>query len=95
MLNGVHIDDISAEVRQQIQLPARIKGVVITSLDEDCPSAKQGLREGDVILELDRRPVANSEQAVKLSEEIKGPKVMLLIWREGRTRYLVIDESKK
>ena len=95
VLNGVHIDDISSEVRQQIQLPARIKGVVITSLDEDCPSAKQGLREGDVILELDRRPVANSEQAVKLSEEIKGPKVMLLIWREGRTRYLVIDESKK
>ncbi|MSU65515.1 MAG: Do family serine endopeptidase [Opitutus sp.] len=95
VLNGVHIDDISAQVREQMQLPARIKGVVITSIDEDSPSAKQGLREGDVVLELDRRPVTSSEEAVKLSEEIKGPKVMLLIWREGRTHYLVIDESKK
>jgi len=31
---------------------------------------------------------------VKLSEEIKGPKVLVLVYRGGRTRYLAIDESK-
>jgi serine protease Do len=51
------------------------------------------LREGDIILELDRKPVANAEEAVKLSEEIKGPKVLVLIWRNGRTRYIAIDEA--
>jgi hypothetical protein len=32
---------------------------------------------------------------VKLSEEIKGPKVLVQLWREGRTRFIVVDESKK
>jgi hypothetical protein len=32
---------------------------------------------------------------VRLSEEIKGPQVLVLIWRNGRTRYVAIDESKE
>jgi serine protease Do len=39
--------------------------------------------------------VADAEEAVKLSEEIKGPKFLVLVWRNGRTRYLPIDESKE
>ena len=94
VLNGVGVGDITPEVRSQLQVPARIKGALITSVEADSPAAKQGLREGDIILELDRKPVANADQAVKLSEQIKGPKVLVLIWRAGRIRYLAIDESK-
>jgi serine protease Do len=95
VLNGVGVGEITAELRDQLNIPARIKGAIITSIDPDSPSAKQGLREGDVILELDRRAVSDADSAVKLSEEIKGPKVLVLIWREGRTRYLAIDESRE
>ena len=28
------------------------------------------------------------------SGEIKGPKVLVLFWRDGARRYLVVDESK-
>ena len=94
VLNGVGVGEITAQIRDQLQLPARVKGALITSVEPDSPSAKQGLREGDIILELDRKPVADAEEAVKLSEEIKGPKVLVLIWRNGRTRYFAIDESK-
>ncbi len=95
VLNGVGVGDITAEVRDQLQVPSRIRGAIITSVDADSPSAKQGLREGDIILELDRRPVVDADSAVKLSEEIPGPKVLVLIWRENRTRYLAIDESRE
>jgi serine protease Do len=94
VLNGVGVGDITPEIRTQMQIPARIKGAIITSIEADSPAAKQGLQEGDIIMELDRRPCTNAEQAVKLSEEIKGPKVLVLIYRGGRTRYLAIDESK-
>ena len=94
VLNGVGVGDLTAQMRDQLQLPARIKGALITSIEPDSPSAKQGLREGDIIMELDRKSVSDAEEAVKLSEEIKGPKVLVLIWRNGRTRYLSIDESK-
>jgi len=95
VLNGVHIGEITSELRTQLQLPSRIRGVIITEIEPDSPSAAQGLRKGDIILELDRRPISDADQAVQLSEEIKGPKVLVLIWREGRTRYLVVDESKE
>ena len=94
VLNGVGVGEITAQIRDQLQLPPRVKGALITSVEPDSPSAKQGLREGDIILELDKKAVADAEEAVKLSEEIKGPKVLVLIWRNGRTRYLAIDESK-
>ena len=94
VLNGVGVGDITSEMRGQMQIPSRIKGAIITSIEPDSPAARQGLREGDIILELDRRPCTNAEEAVKLSEEIKGPKVLVLIYRNGRTRYLAIDESK-
>jgi serine protease Do len=94
VLNGVGVGDITPETRSRLQIPARIKGALITTIDPESPAARQGLREGDIILELDRRPCTNADEAVKLSEEIKGPKVLVLVYRGGRTRYLAIDESK-
>ncbi|HVS53143.1 MAG TPA: Do family serine endopeptidase [Opitutaceae bacterium] len=95
VLNGVGVDDIKSDVRQQLDIPPRIKGAIITSIEPDSPSARQGLREGDVILSLDQRQVENASEAVKLSAEIKGPKVLVNVWRSGRTRFFVIDESQK
>jgi serine protease Do len=95
VLNGVGVSDITPEVRAQLQIPDRIQGAIITSVAPDSPSAQQGLRENDVVLQLNRKPVTNAAEAVRLSEEIKGPKVMVLIWREGRSQFIIIDESKK
>jgi serine protease Do len=95
VLNGVGVGDITPQIRDQLQLPARVKGALVTSVEPDSPAAKQDLREGDIIQELNRKPVTNAGEAVKLSEEIKGPQVLVLIWRNGRTRYLAIDESKE
>jgi serine protease Do len=94
VLNGVDVGDITPQIRDELQLPARIKGAVITSVEPDSPSAKQGLREGDVILDLNSKPVSNAKEAVKLSEDIKGPKVLVRIWRNGRISFVAVDESQ-
>src|SRR6185503_15995097 len=52
VLNGVGVGDITPQLRDQLQLPASKKGALITNIEPDSPSARQGLREGDVILEL-------------------------------------------
>jgi serine protease Do len=95
VLNGVGVGEITPEIRDQLQLPPKVKGALVTNVDPDSPSARQGLREGDIILELDKKLVSNADEAVKLSEEIKGPKVLVWIWRNGRFSYLAIDESKE
>ncbi len=95
VLNGVGVGDITAQLRDQMQIPAGVRGAIITSIDPDSPSAQQGLREGDIILDLNKKPVASADEAVKLSEEIKGPQVLVRIWRNGRVTFVAVDESKK
>lgn len=95
ILNGVTVGEITPELREQFKVPVSVKGAIITDVEPTSPSGRQGLRPGDVILELDRRAVKDVEEAVRLSEELKGPKTMILLWREGQPRFLVIDETKK
>ncbi|MCF7686940.1 MAG: DegQ family serine endoprotease [Cephaloticoccus sp.] len=94
VLNGVGVTDITPQLRAQFRLPPNLQGAIITDVKPDSASARDGLQQGDVVLSLDRRPVSNAEEAVKLSEEIKGPKVLVRIWREGVSRYIVVDESE-
>jgi len=59
---------------------------VVTRVDPDGPAAGAGIREGDVILEADRRKVASApelDQAV--TDEGKDGKVLLLVNRRGDT----------
>ncbi len=95
VLSDVSIGELTDELRQQFNIPKRVEGVVVTGVQPDGPSASAGIREGDIITALDRKPTPNVEAAVKLSEEIKGPKVLVQLWRRGRPRMVVVDESEK
>ncbi len=93
VLNGVAVNDLDADTRTQLNLPARLKGAVITSVAPESAAAKAGLREGDVILELNKQPVASAEQAVELSAKAEGKKTLLRLWSRGTTIFVVVDES--
>jgi serine protease Do len=93
VLSGVAVDDLTPELRSELKIPADVKGAVITQIDPASPSAREGLQPGDVILELNRQPVANAKQAVDFSQQLKDTKVLARIWREGQTRFIVIKQS--
>ena len=57
-------------------------------------TAQAGLRAGDVVLEIDRKPVRNADEAVKLSKNITE-NVLLRVWSKGGSRYLVVDNTKR
>ena len=93
-LNGVTVSDISGQARNQLDLPQNIKGAVITDVDQDSPAYEAGLRPGDVIVEINRKPVTNADQAVKLTENVKDKTVLVKVWSKGGSRYVVVDENK-
>jgi serine protease Do len=95
VLQGIALNDLTPQFRRQLQIPARVQGAVITRVDPESAAARQGLRVGDVILEMNRQPVRNAADATRLSDEIVGPRVVLLLWRDGRSLFVVIDESRQ
>ena len=98
-LDGVEVTDIDAEARQQYHIPSAVHGAIVTSVDENSNAADAGVREGDVILEINRQPVHNADDAVKLSEKAHGNRVLLRVWRQnegqGGSFYITVDNTKR
>jgi serine protease Do len=93
VLNGVAVDDLDPQTREALDVPARIKGAVVTQVDPDSASARAGIRRGDVILEIGRTPVKNAEQAVDASAKVESKKARVKLWSRGSTIYVVVDET--
>jgi len=52
-----------------------------------------GLGRGDVILEINKQPVRNAQDAVELSTKAEGKKTLLKLWSRGSTIFVVVDET--
>jgi serine protease Do len=93
-LNGVEVGDITPAARRQFDLPNRLQGALITNVDPDSASYEAGLRQGDVLQEIDRKPVKNAEEAVEISKHVKTKKTLVLVWSHGTSSYVMVDEGK-
>jgi serine protease Do len=95
-LKGVAVGNIDARAREQLNMPGGLKGAIVTGIDESSAAFEAGLREGDVILEINRKPVASADDAVQLSaKNDRKDSVLLRIWSRGGTRYVVVKEDKQ
>jgi serine protease Do len=90
----VTVDDLEPQVRRQLDLPANVKGVLVTDVEPDCAAYEAGLRRGDVIQEVNRQPVKNAEEAVRMTEGGKDKTTLLRVWSRGASHFVVVDESK-
>jgi serine protease Do len=60
-LDGVSLETLTPESARQYGLTRNVKGVVARRVNPDSAAAKAGLEAGDVILEVNRHPVASIE----------------------------------
>jgi serine protease Do len=97
-LAGVKVADLEPEVRRQLGVPPSVRGALVSELEPASNSAEAGLQYGDVIMEIDRQPVSNSSDAVRLGRQAKGDQILLKIWRRqgdlAGTCYLSVDNTK-
>jgi serine protease Do len=99
-LEGVEVTDLDNRTRRQLEIPNTLRGALVTNVEQDSTASEAGLRPGDVILEIDRQPVRNADDAVALSRKGKSERVLLRVWSssgngQGGTRYIVVDGAKR
>ena len=65
-------------------------GLVITDVDPDGRAADAGLQAGDVIQEVNRKPVTSVDDLRAAVRARSDRPVLLLVEREGHTRYVTV-----
>jgi len=92
---GIALGELTPDLRQQLNIPSEVKGAAIEQVRPGSPAEDAGLQPGDILLEVNRKPVASADQAVSsLRGTPDGKNVLLLVWSNGGASYRVVTPSR-
>jgi len=94
---GLTLQNLTKEIREQFNLPEDAKGVVITDIDPSTPAARARLQAGDLILEVNRQPVASVAEFKKAIDSVAKDGAVLLRVQRDDTKFfapLRLQEKK-
>lgn len=89
-LSGLVVEELDQDRARQLGLQGT-QGVVVTRVDPDSGAERAGLSEGDVIQEMNRRPIKSVKDFEKASADFKkGASVLILINRRGNSLFVSV-----
>jgi len=82
---GIEVQDITPELAESFGLKNNV-GAIIAGILRNGPAAQAGIRPGDIITQIDNKPIRNSKDAMNIIAE-KPPKseISVSIIRQGKT----------
>jgi S1-C subfamily serine protease len=89
---GISVQELTPSIARQLGLPSGTTGVLVADVQPGSVAAEAGLRRGDVIQEVNRRPV-RSVTDFQRAVSGAGDPVLLLINRGGSTIYVTIERK--
>ncbi len=93
IFQGVTLQNLTSEFRERLDIPEKIKGIVITGVDADSPAEEYGLKTGDVIMQINRKDIKTVKDFNKIVDDMKkGDSVLVLVYREGMTLYITLSQ---
>lgn len=92
---GVTIQDVDANTAKALGLPGD-KGAIIGSVMDGEPADKAGMKDGDVVLEVNGKPIDDSNALLRaIATEAPGSNVRFTIWRDGEKRELSVKLGER
>jgi serine protease Do len=92
VFGGVAVTSVTDDIRTALNLPKEIQGAVIADIDAESPAAKAGLREGDVIQEVNKQPVKSAKDLLAISKKLKpNEKILMRVYSQGRSGYVALE----
>jgi serine protease Do len=87
---GMQVQEITPELARNYDL-SRSSGIIVVEVADGSTAAEAGLIPGDIIVEIDKQPVANLEIFNRLLTGTKeGHIILFLIDRDGTTIYVTL-----
>ena len=80
---GVTVQNLTPQIARELGLK-KSAGVVVTKVEPDSPAAEARIQVGDVIQAVNRKPVNNVDDFVKIVEKAKGDESLLLLVQRGQ-----------
>ena len=91
LLRGVTIQNLTPEIYKQLNLPKKLKGVVVSEIDEESPAAMV-LTQGDIIQEINRKKITSTRDYENIVAKIKPEEdILLLVFRNGSSIYITLS----
>jgi Do/DeqQ family serine protease len=86
---GITIEPLTGDTAKKLGLPADTKGLVVSDVDADGPAAEAGIRQGDVILSVNRQEVQTVD-AMRDALSKSPSRALLLVSRRGQAIFLTV-----
>ncbi len=92
---GVGVSEVSVDKMKALKLPEE-RGALLGKIVPDSPAAKAGLKENDVVLEINGQRIEGTEQFRRIVREIPaGRTANLTVWRDGRSQNIKVTVGKQ
>jgi serine protease Do len=91
---GVETREVTSDTAKELKLQSE-RGVVLGRIAPDSPASKSGLRENDVVTDINGQQVEGAMQFRRMIREIPaGRSVQLTVWRDGHTQKINVTLGK-
>jgi serine protease Do len=88
---GITMSPLTPEISRRLRLPDGIDGVLVTGVEQGSPAFRAGIQRGDVILEVNRRPVGSPGEASRLLNDVpSGSTAFFLLLRDGEETFVTV-----
>lgn len=92
VLASIRAQGLDAATMSQFNIPAKMTGVVVTSVESGGAAEAAGLQRGDVIQEVSHEVVKTLEDYQKASHKLKKDElVVLLLSRQGNNLFVAVN----
>ena len=94
---GLTLQKVSDQLRERYGLSDQVKGVIVTKVAPNSPAAEKQLQPGDVILEVDQKPVTTPAEITDIVAKLQQQKkksVLLFVERQGDPRFAALRLTK-
>jgi len=86
---GLQLSAIDPALRRQYRIPKEVEGVIVTNVASDSSAAMAGIEPGDVIVQVDQKPVKTPQQAAaELRQAAAKDNILLLLNRQGKSQFV-------